>query len=378
LRPYGQPNQQPQHTMNKRCSKSLLSLLAFCAGLCLVAPPVSGQSRPVLSVQVSNALVRLKITGDVGSACTIQYSTGISRTNNWQFVTNLTPLLSSPYSVVDAGATLPVSRFYRAFSQQLPASVVPVTNMLWISPGTFVMGSPTNEALRFSEENQHTVTLTKGFYMGKYPVTQGQYLSVLNTNPSYFTPNHGFSLDLGRPIELVSWTDATNYCAKLTQQELTAGRLPAGWVYRLPTEAEWEYTCRAGTTTAFHYGSALRSGMANFDGTQEYDASLGEIVNASGIRLGLTTTVGSYQPNAWGLYDVHGNVQEWCQDLYGDYSTGSVIDPPGAVSGDSRVYRGGCWDFAGRFCRSAGRYSDLPSTAYTDLGFRVVLAQGQP
>ena len=131
------------------------------------------------------------------------------------------------------------------------------TNMVWIPPGTFVMGSPTNEAERDSDETQHTVTLTQGFYMGKYAVTQGEYLALMGSNPSYFT-THDYNgnpirPDLNRPVEQVSWIDATNYCAHLTQQEQAAGRLPAGWVYRLPTESEWEYACRAGTTTAFHY-----------------------------------------------------------------------------------------------------------------------------
>ena len=135
----------------------------------------------------------MRITGDIGSNHTIQYCTGLSRTNNWQLLTNLTPLLSSPFSVVDAGATT-VPRFYRAFAQPtVPTNVVPVTNMVWIFPGTFVMGSPTNEALRFSDETQHTVTLTQGFYMGKYAVTQGEYLALMSSNPSYFNTNNGFA-----------------------------------------------------------------------------------------------------------------------------------------------------------------------------------------
>ena len=250
-------------------------------------------------------------------------------------------------------------------------------NMVFIPPGTFVMGSPASEALRDSYETQHTVTLTKGFCMGKYAVTQGEYLALMGSNPSYFAPAHGYSQDLYRPVEQVSWNDATAYCAQLTAQEQLAGRLPAGWVYRLPTESEREYACRAGTNTAFHYGSALRSGMANFYGYYEYDASVGYIYNGSGIYLGRTTAVGSYTPNAWGLHDMHGNVWEWCRDWYGTYPTGSVIDPQGAPSGSSRVVRGGCWCYDGGFCRSAFRGA-YPSLWYADIGFRVVLAPGQP
>lgn len=362
--------------MNKRCSKSLLSLFAIGATLWLVAPPASGQSRPVLSVQVSNGTVRVKITGDVGSNHTIQYCTGLSRTNNWQLLTNLTPLLSSPLSVVDTSANLLIPRFYRAFAQQtVPTNLVPVTNMVWISPGAFVMGSPTNEAERDANEVQHTVTLTKGFYMSKYPVTQGEYLTLIGSNPSYFTGS------LSRPVEQVSWIDATNYCARLTQQEQAAGHVPTGWVYRLPTESEWEYACRAGTTTAFHYGNALRGGMANFNDQFEYDSTNGTIFfqNPTIPPLTGTTNVGSYLPNAWGLYDMHGNVSEWCQDWFGDYPTGSVTDPPGSPSGEFRIYRGGGYNIEATFCRSAYRwFDDSSDNTLHNLGFRVVLAQAQP
>lgn len=360
--------------MNTRCSKPLRLLLAFGVAFWLVAPPVSGQSRPVLSVQVSNGTVRVKITGDVGSNHTIQYCIGLLRTNNWQLLTNLTPLLSSPFSVADAGAAT-APRFYRAFAQPtVPTNVVPVTNMVWISPGNFVMGSPTNEAERNTNEVQHSVTLTKGFFMGKYPVTQGEYLALIGSNPSYFTGN------LSRPVERVSWSDATNYCAKLTQQELTAGRLPAGWLYRLPSESEWEYACRAGTTTAFHYGNALRGGMANFDDGYEYDSTNGTLYvpNPTVPPLMVTTNAGSYLPNAWGLYDMHGNVFAWCQDWSGDYPTGSKTDPSGPPSGEFRIYRGGGYDIPATLCRSAFRWADIPSQTFNDLGLRVVLAQAQP
>ena len=228
------------------------------------------------------------------------------------------------------------------------------------------MGSPTSEAGRNSGETQHTVTLTKGFYVGKYAVTQGEYLALMGNNPSYFTTRdtigNAIPPDLNHPVEQVSWDDATNYCAHLTQQEQVAGRLPSGWVYRLPTESEREYACRAGTTTAFHYGSALHGGMANFYDYYEYDAATGNIYvpNPAVPSLPRTTTVGSYQPNAWGLYDMHGNVWEWCRDWYGTYPTGSVIDPQGAPSGSHRNIRGGCWDNYGDGCRSAFRVTCDP------------------
>jgi formylglycine-generating enzyme required for sulfatase activity len=260
----------------------------------------------------------------------------------------------------------------------------PSPGMVWIPPGTFVMGSPASEAERDSDEVQHTVTLSHGFYMGKYAVTQGQYLALVGNNPSYFQTEDDYgnpiSPDLNRPVEQVSWNDATNYCALLTRSDLAAGRIPSGWGYRLPTESEREYACRAGTTTAFNFGSAIHGGMANFYDYYEYDAASGDIhvANPSVPWLPRTTTVGSYAPNAFGLYDMHGNVWEWCQDWYGSYPTGSVTDPQGPVSGSVRVIRGGSWHYGGRGCRSADRDGGGPAGRDGYVGFRVVLAPGQP
>jgi formylglycine-generating enzyme required for sulfatase activity len=258
----------------------------------------------------------------------------------------------------------------------------PPSGMVLIPAGSFTMGSPASEAGRISAEVQHTVTLTKGFYMGKYPVTQGQYLAVVGSNPSYFKTNdwngNPISPDLNRPVETVSWNDATNYCALLTQSDRVAGRIPFNWAYRLPTEAEREYACRAGTTTAFHFGSAIHGGMANFYDYYEYDAAIGVIYVVPSVPwLHRTTTVGSYAPNAFGLYDMHGNVWEWCQDWYGSYPSGAVVDPTGPASGSNRVLRGGGWFSRGGDCRSARR-SDIPTDWDSRVGFRVVLAPGQP
>src|ERR1035438_2910603 len=154
-------------------------LFAVCLGVSLLAGAGYAQSPPSLSVQVSNGSVRLGITGDVGNACTIQFATNPYGATSWRFLTNLTPLSSSHYLVADTNAVA-APHFYRAFAQQVPANVVPRPNMVWIPPGTFVMGSPTSEAERHSDETQHTVTLTKGFYMGKYAVTQGEYLALID------------------------------------------------------------------------------------------------------------------------------------------------------------------------------------------------------
>jgi formylglycine-generating enzyme required for sulfatase activity len=304
------------------------------------------------------------LSGDLGSG--IAPATGHHVV--WNAGTDLAPLYFPNVKVRvtadDSGAPIPP----------------PSPGMVWIPPGTFVMGSPASEAERNSDEVQHTVTLTKGFYMGKYAVTQGQYLAVVGNNPSYFVPANGYAQDLNRPVEQVSWNDATNYCALLTQSDRAAGRIPSTWGYRLPTESEREYACRAGTTTAFHFGSAIHGGMANFYDYYEYDAAIGDIYVASPSVpcLPRTTTVGSYAPNAFGLYDMHGNVWEWCQDWYGAYPTGSVTDPQGPASGSDRVFRGGSWYNYGWFCRSAFRVINIPSSWVNFIGFRVVLAPGQP
>ena len=195
-----------------------------------------------------------------------------------------------------------------------------------------------------------------------------EYLQLIGTNPSWFRGDFN-------PVDMVSWNDALTCCAALTAKERAAGRLSERYKYRLTTEAEWEYACRAGTTTALHYGTALRSGMANFYGEQEYDSSSGSIFNPTGIDLLATTAVGSYEPNAWGLYDMHGNIREWCSDRKGVYPGASVVDPAGAASGQ-RINRGGSWYSDGRYCRSADRYTHLPTDRSNILGFRIVLAEG--
>jgi len=243
-----------------------------------------------------------------------------------------------------------------------------------IPAGTFLMGSPTTEPERADWEGPQTrVTLTYAFKMGKYEVQQAEYQAVMGTNPSYYAGH------TNRPVEQVTWDEAMEYCRRLTEAQRSAGCLPAGRVYRLPTEAEWEYACRAGTTNAFGLGPALRSGMANFDAYFEYDQAVGTFENPTGVDLGRTTAVGSYAPNAWGLYDMHGNVWEWCLDGWSaQLPGGTVTNTYTATTGTDRVIRGGCWYNAARACRSAYR---LRATKYfydNDLGFRIVLASDVP
>ena len=361
--------------MKTRSSKLVRLLSVLCLAVWAAAPRATAQSRPGLGLRFSAGQPTLSLTGTVGTVYSIQYATGLSATNQW---VDRTLLQAQGAGTVwtDPSAPRPGQRFYRAVSVPAPAD----TNLVFIQPGTFTMGSPTNEA-EGAGETQHTVTISRGFWMEKYLVTQGDYFAVVGSNPSYFTSANGYSDDLTRPVERVSWFDATNYCAMRTQQERAGGLIPTNYVYRLPTESEWEYADRAGTTTAFYLGSGLHSGQGNFDGRYEYEASVGTISNSSGIYLGQTTAVGSYAANGWGLYDMIGNVSEWCQDWYGEYPAGSVTDPQGAPTGSNpnRMFRGGSFAYPGAYdCRSANRNGGFPEGGGNAVGFRVVLAQGQP
>jgi formylglycine-generating enzyme required for sulfatase activity len=256
-------------------------------------------------------------------------------------------------------------RFYRIVQTS--------TNLVYIQPGTFTMGSPTNEALRGTDETQHVVTISKGFYMGKFLVTQAEYLATTGGNPSFFASPQ-LPDDFQRPVDTISWVDATNYCALRTAKEQAAGIIPTNWVYRLPTESEWEYACRAGTVTALYLGNALHSQQANFAGTNEYDSVAGSMVNPSGVVLGATTEGGSYAPNGWGLYDMAGNLLEWCQDWYGAYPSANIIDPQGAATGTQKVRRGSYYGAGGDACRSSRRAPEVPTGGpIRNDSFRVVL-----
>lgn len=225
--------------------------------------------------------------------------------------------------------------------------------LTYIPAGEFLMGSPRNEERRDDDETQHKVKISKPFLMGVTEVTQGQYKAVMGKNPSYFDGSD----DL--PVEKVSWEDAVEFCEKLSKKE--------GRTYRLPTEAEWEYACRAGTTTAFNVGDRPSVDLMNYNGDYTYNGS------SRGVDRGKTVSVGSFKPNRWGLYDMHGNVYEWCSDWYGDYPKGAVTDPRGPATGRSRVLRGGCWCHVPRYCRSANRDRITPVNRNVYGGFRVSL-----
>jgi formylglycine-generating enzyme required for sulfatase activity len=237
-------------------------------------------------------------------------------------------------------------------------------DMIWVPSGTFTMGSPTTEAGRQSDrEDEHNVSLTKGFYLGKYEVTQAQYIAVTGTNPSEFNATGNGN----RPVEKVNWTEAVAFCTQLTTQEQAAGRLPAGWAYVLPTESQWEYACRAGTTTAYSWGTTIASSNANYNWDGEAN---------DGNDFKQTRDVGQYAANPWGFFDMHGNVWEWTADWYqAAYPSGNpVVDPTGPASGSLRVIRGGSWGYGGTALRSARR-STAPPGHRSHIGFRVGFQQ---
>lgn len=254
----------------------------------------------------------------------------------------------------------------------------PALNMVPIQPGTFQMGSnATTSWPYFStsvERPVHTVTITRPFWMGRHEVTQAQYQAVMGSNPSYFQ-GASWPNAVDRPVDSVTWFGAVAYCDALTAQEAAAGRLPEGYEYRLPTEAEWEYCCRAGTTTEYHYGASLACVQANF--TYSYFSG-GFCPTTVG---GETAVVGSYAPNAWGLHDMHGNVWEWCLDRwYGiaNYPVGPISDPY-VVGGNYRIIRGAGNESNSGQCRSASRSGDGPTSfTYGRYGFRVVCAPVLP
>jgi len=228
-----------------------------------------------------------------------------------------------------------------------------------IPSGSFMMGSPSSEPGRLNDrETQHKVSISRSFYMQTTEVTQGQWKAIMGGNPSYFK-------DCGDncPVEMVSWDDTQVFIRKLNEKEGTNK-------YRLPAEAEWEYAARAGTTTPFAFGNCLSTSQANYNGNNLLEGC------SKGTWREKTVSVGSFSPNVWGLYDMHGNVNEWCQDWYDkDYPSGSVTDPIGPSSGSGRVFRGGNWNYSAQSCRSASRDDNSPTNRNGGLGFRLVRSE---
>lgn len=275
----------------------------------------------------------------------VPWALSLAGTRLFQQALVLDPAVGNPLGAVTsdaAEATLAVA--------VLPAGVTPLLTMVQIPAGSFVMGS--TEGIG-NELPAHAVHISRPFWMCRHEVTQAEFQARLSRNPSSFSGSN-------RPVEQVTWHDAVSFCTALNLMAISLGQLPAGYVYRLPTEAEWEYCCRAGTTGAFHFGASTTCSLAN----------------AGPACVGLTRDVATYPANAWGLHDMHGNVSEWCLDSWdfsNNYPSGAVTDPYG-TSGADRVIRGGSWLNPADYSRSAFRDGTTPASASSNLGFRVVLA----
>ncbi|MCE9568267.1 MAG: SUMF1/EgtB/PvdO family nonheme iron enzyme [Planctomycetes bacterium] len=229
---------------------------------------------------------------------------------------------------------------------QLPGGVTMMFS--FIPPGSFLMGGNVKD----NEKPVHKVTLTNGFFMGVHPVTQAQWKAVMGSEPSHFKgPN--------RPVEGVSWHACQQFCQKLTAE------LQGHVMVRLPSEAEWECACRAGTTSEYHFGNMLNTDLANYNGGYSWNDS------PNGKSRQETTDVCSFPSNAWGLCDMHGNVWEWCSDRRGEYPQGDQTDPQGPADGHYRVLRGGSWRFDPESCRAAHRYRSVPALCNHITGLRV-------
>ena len=225
--------------------------------------------------------------------------------------------------------------------------------MRWIKPGEFMMGSPDNEPEREKDETQHRVILSQGYWLAETACTQALWQAVTGENPSHFkeSPHN--------PVEQISWDQCQQFIGQLNQQL-------DGWLkLRLPTEAEWEYACRAGTDTAFSWGNELNTDQANYDGNFPYHKG------SKGENRQQTVAVNSFIPNPWGLYQMHCNVWEWCADLKGDYGSETVTDPTGSAEGHYCVLRGGSWNRNGRYLRSANRRALTPVSRSDDIGLRL-------
>ncbi len=334
---------------------TLAALLAVFASASRAELPVPATQ--TVQLAAGGGSVVLTVNGTPGAWYSLLAAPSVN--GPWVEATNS----PSPFTLTDA--IVGKARFYRTIAM--------FPNFVWCPPGTFLIGSPNNEQDRFADEGPQTVvTLTHGFYLAKYLVTQQDYQALTGTNPAYFQG------DLSRPVEQVSWSNAWQYCKTLTTQKQAAGQLPTNLVVRPPTEAEWEYACRAGTTTRFSWGDDTTYSVLGGFGwyfNNSYYTEPPPGTSWHGPWYFTTHAVGQKFPNPWGLYDMNGDVLEWCQDWYGPYQGGSATDPIGPVAGPYRVFRGGNWFTTGAYCRSASRGGgNYPDNFVGGIGFRPVLA----
>jgi formylglycine-generating enzyme required for sulfatase activity len=298
--------------------------------------------------QAQNNAVKVTFPTNAGRKYLVYSSTDLKQWEAWG------DLIEGSGASITVEGNQQSNRYYKL--EEIQAT--PVADMVWIKGGKFIMGSPLDEPGRDLDEDPLTqVNISHGFWMGKHEVTQKEYVELIGSNPSAFTGNANL------PVEQVSWPEAMVYCERLTERERIAGRLPPGYAYRLPSEAEFEYACRAGSTNRFSHGA---------------DADFNELGKYAWYRdnsEGKSHPVGQKSPNAFGLYDMHGNVWEWCLDWYASrYPGGDVTDPLGVFLGTGRVFRGGGWDYTAASCRSAFRNHAAPERQFGYVGFRLVLA----
>ncbi|MCY3002131.1 MAG: formylglycine-generating enzyme family protein [Planctomycetota bacterium] len=373
-------NVQPNVTGTSGCVISTLGLEGQKLGLTFYGLNNSGftptpwapASSSYLCVKAPTARIAIANTGGTAGQC------NGSLAMNWDAYQLGNPTaLGAPWS---AGTKLFVQSWYRDplaprgtnLSDAVELTVRAITPVPCVSPlpgmrlianGAFQMGSNatfTSPYFSFANEKPvRTVSLTQCFWMGQHEVTQAEYIAVMGS-----LPRAPAFAGANRPVENVSWIEARAYCATLTAQQAAQFNIPFGYEYRLPTEAEWEYVCRAGTTSEFHYGPAL----ACADARQTYSYHPG-----GNCGVNSTTVVESYAPNPWGLFDLHGNVSEWCLDTFANYAPGPATNPFVSVGVD-RIVRGGSWADTSSNCRSAARSWGNPFLIYNSIGFRVVLA----
>lgn len=314
-------------------------IIILTAGTGYTTPPEVVIQAPPRTLGLRMELIpKLTVEGPPGVRAVVE--SAVALTGPWEAWTNVF-VGAEGVVLVDLRAGL-AARFYRAVPGGPPGFV-------WIQPGSFVMGSPETEEGRFPDEVQHTVTLTRGFWISDHETTQEEYESVMGFNPSF---HQGPQF----PVEQVRWGDAAEYCRRLTERERAAGRISALQRFRMPTEAEWEYVARAGTTGPRH-------------------GDLDAIAWWAGNAPSETTTVRQKAPNAWGVYDMIGNAWEWVGDWFADYPVGPATDPEGPASGSDRVTRGGSWGYPIHYCRSAVRSHMNLVESFTNLSFRTVLVQ---
>lgn len=333
----------------------MFGVLAFLS-LGRLAAATEPATPPTVAVEVSQVRLRLSLT--VGRLYQVE---GSHVMEAWTpvGVAFIAEEAETHREVPTAGT----GRFFRVVEVIGAAHLEVPAGFVRIPAGTFMMGSPLEELGRLSDEHQHQVTLTRGFWMCDHEVTQAEYQTVMGVNP---TPEQ-FRRGPGFPV-YSSWNEAMAYCQRLTQKERAAGRLPPGYLYRLPTEAEWEYACRAGTTTRFYWGAAM--GAAD-----EFVSFAHAWYNRSleGTGQGGPQVVKGKLPNAWRLYDMSGNVSEMCSDWYGEHAMSPATDPAGPSDGPGKVVKGGNYGSWDRDIRSASR-NRIYDLSTVGTGFRVVLS----